>query len=99
MIRAVAPVVGALLITLITGPHYGARMGVAGVVGLMLGFAMRARLRPAFVVIAYSLISSVLLYAFFWASIWLTAVSSASRMRSGRVGASAAWVAVPVPWT
>ena len=69
-----AVVVGALLIGVITGPHYGWRMGASGVVGLALGFAMRARLRPAFVVLAGSLITSLALYAFFWASIWLTAV-------------------------
>ena len=41
-----AVVVGALLISLITGPHYGWRMGGSALVGLALGFAMRARLRP-----------------------------------------------------
>ncbi len=78
-----AVVVGALLITLITGPHYGLRMGVSGVVGLSLGFAMRARLRPAFVVTAGSVIASVALYAFFWASVWLTAVPLSSIVAAG----------------
>ncbi|HLV99643.1 MAG TPA: DUF2232 domain-containing protein [Ktedonobacterales bacterium] len=78
-----AVVVGALLVTLITGPHYGARMGVSGVVGLALGFAMRARLRPALVVGAGSLIASLALYAFFWASVWLTAVPLSSIVAGG----------------
>jgi uncharacterized protein YybS (DUF2232 family) len=78
-----AVVVGALLITLMTGPHYGWRMGVSGLVGLALGFAMRARLRPAFVVFAGSLITSILLYGFFWFSIWLTAVPLASIVAGG----------------
>ncbi len=73
-----AVVVGALLIGLITGPHFGWRMGVSGLAGLALGFAMRARLRPAFVVVAGSLITSIALYAFFWASLWLTAVPLSS---------------------
>jgi len=71
---ALAVVVGALLIGLITGPHYGWRMGTSGLVGLALGFAMRARLRPALIVILGSLLTSLALYAFFWASLWLTAV-------------------------
>lgn len=78
-----AVVVGALLISLITGPHYGWRMGVSGLVGLALGFAMRARLRPAFVVFAGSLSTSLALYAFFWASIWLTAVPLSSLVAGG----------------
>jgi uncharacterized protein YybS (DUF2232 family) len=78
-----AVVVGALLISLMTGPHFGWRMGVSGLVGLALGFAMRARLRPAFVVVAGSLITSTLLYAFFWASIWLTAVPLSSLVAAG----------------
>ncbi|HEU5367382.1 MAG TPA: DUF2232 domain-containing protein [Ktedonobacterales bacterium] len=78
-----AVVVGALLIALMTGPHYGWRMGVSGLVGLALGFAMRARLRPAFVVFAGSLITSLVLYAFFWASVWLTAVPLSSLVAGG----------------
>lgn len=78
-----AVVVGTLLITLMTGPHYGWRMGGSGLVGLALGFAMRARLRPAFVVSAGSLITSLALYAFFWASIWLTAVPLSSIVAGG----------------
>lgn len=78
-----AVVVGALLVLLMTGPHYGWRMGVSGLVGLALGFAMRARLRPAFVVCAGSLITSLALYAFFWASVWLTAVPLSSLVAGG----------------
>jgi uncharacterized protein YybS (DUF2232 family) len=78
-----AVVVGALLVGLITGPHFGWRMGVSGLVGLALGFAMRARLRPAFVVVAGSLITSVAIYAFFWGSIWLTAVPLSSLVAAG----------------
>jgi hypothetical protein len=68
---------------LITGPHYGSRMGVSGIVGLGLGFAMRARLRPTLVVVAGSLIASIALYAFFWASVWLTAVPLSSIVAAG----------------
>jgi uncharacterized protein YybS (DUF2232 family) len=78
-----AVVVGALLIALITGPHFGWRMGTSGLVGLALGFAMRARLRPAFVVIAGSLGTSIVLYAFFWATVWLTAVPLSSLVAGG----------------
>jgi uncharacterized protein YybS (DUF2232 family) len=79
----VAVVVGALLIGLITGPHYGWRMGASGLVGLLLGFAMRARLRPWFVVTVGSLGTSLVLYAVFWASIWLTAVPLSSLVEGG----------------
>ncbi len=78
-----AVVVSALLITLIAGPHYGANIGSSAVVGLALGFAMRARVRPAIVVVACSLISSVALYAFFWASVWLTAAPLSSIVAAG----------------
>lgn len=78
-----AVVVGALLITLITGPHHGWRMGVSGLVGLALGFAMRVRLRPAFVVLVGGLLTSLALYAFFWASVWLTAVPLSSLVAGG----------------
>jgi hypothetical protein len=78
-----AVVVSALLISLITGVHYGGRMGLSGLAGLGLGFAMRARMRPAFVVAAGSLITSLALYAFFWISIWLTAVPLSSLVAEG----------------
>ena len=78
-----AVVVGALLISLITGPHYGWRMGGSALVGLALGFAMRARLRPAFVVWVGSLLTSLLLYGFFWATVWLTAVPLSSIVAGG----------------
>jgi hypothetical protein len=78
-----AVVVGALLIALMSGPHYGWRMGGSGLVGLALGFAMRARLRPWFVVVAGSLITSLLLYGFFWATVWLTAVPLSSIVAGG----------------
>ncbi|HEY7350337.1 MAG TPA: DUF2232 domain-containing protein [Ktedonobacterales bacterium] len=78
-----AVVVGAFLIGVITGPHYGWRMGVSGLVGLALGFAMEKRLRPVFVVIAGSLITSVAFYAFFWATIWLAAVPLSSLVAEG----------------
>ncbi len=78
-----AVVVGALLIGVITGPHYGWRMIVSGLVGLALGFAMRARLRPWLVVVLGSLGTSLALYAFFWLSIWLIAIPLSSEVAAG----------------
>lgn len=78
-----AVVVGTLLVSMITGPHFGWRMGVSGIVGLALGFAIRARLRPALVVVVGSVITSLALYAFFWATIWLTAVPLSSLVQGG----------------
>ncbi len=78
-----AVMVGALLVGLITGPHFGWRMGVSGLVGLGLGYAMRARLRPALVIVAGSLIGSLAYYVFFWASIWLSAIPLSSLVEEG----------------
>lgn len=78
-----AVVVGTLLVGMMSGPHFGWRMAASGLVGLALGLAMRLRLRPALVVVAGSLLTSLALYAFFWATIWLTAVPLSSLVQGG----------------
>jgi hypothetical protein len=80
---ALAVAVSTLLVGMMSGPHFGWRMGVSGLVGLALGFAMKVRLRPALVVIVGSLLTSLALYGFFWASIWLTAVPISSLVQGG----------------
>ncbi len=93
-----AVMVGALLVGLITGLHYGWRMAVSGLVGLALGFAMRMHLRPALVVLAGSVLTSIGTYAFFFAVFFVLGVPLAdfvTGMQNGfhAINSAAEWLA------
>lgn len=45
-VTLLAAVVAAFLVTVMAGPHYGWRMGLEAIVGLLIGWAMRRRIRP-----------------------------------------------------
>jgi uncharacterized protein YybS (DUF2232 family) len=59
-VTLLAAAVAAFLITVLAGPHFGWRMGLQAVVGLLLGWAMRRRLRPLLVLgLGTALVASV----------------------------------------
>ena len=102
-----AVMVATLLMGLITGLHYGWRMAASGLVGLLLGFAMRIRLRPVLVVVLGTVLTSLALYAFFFATLFalaipvtdlikemqnsFQAVNSAGLWLAGQVGLASFW--------
>lgn len=45
-VTLLAATVSAFLVTIFAGPHFGWRMGLEAVVGLLLGWAMQRRMRP-----------------------------------------------------
>ena len=45
-VTLLAAAVSAFLVTIFAGPHFGWRMGLEAVVGLLLGWAMQRRMRP-----------------------------------------------------
>lgn len=45
-VALLAGAVAAFLVTVLAGPHFGWRMGLEAVIGILLGWAMRQRLRP-----------------------------------------------------
>lgn len=45
-VTMLAAAVSAFLVTIFAGPHFGWRMGLEAVVGLLLGWAMQRRMRP-----------------------------------------------------
>ena len=48
-VTLLAIAVATFLITVLAGPHFGWRMGLEGVVGMLMGWAMRKRIRPVVV--------------------------------------------------
>jgi hypothetical protein len=66
--------VATALMSLMVGPHYGWRIGVSGLVGLALGYVMRARWRPALIVALGILGTTLASSAFFFVSLWALAV-------------------------
>ncbi len=69
-----AVAVAVLLMTLMVGPHYGWRIGVSGLAGLALGYAMKKQLRPALVVAVGIVCTTLLVSAFVFVSLWALAV-------------------------
>jgi uncharacterized protein YybS (DUF2232 family) len=69
-----AVAVAVLLMSLMVGPHYGWRIGVSGLAGLALGYAMKKKLRPALIVTVGIVVTTLLVNAFFFASLWALAV-------------------------
>ncbi len=46
-VTLLASAVATFLITVLSGPHFGWRMGLEAIIGLLLGWAMRSRIRPS----------------------------------------------------
>jgi hypothetical protein len=69
-----AVAVAVLLMSLMVGPHYGWRIGVSGLAGLALGYTMKKHVRPALIVAVGIVCTTLLVTAFFFASLWLLAV-------------------------
>lgn len=93
-----AVMVAGLLIGLITGLHNGWRMVVIGLVGLSLGFAMRVRMRPALVVLAGTVITSIGAYIFFWAALFVLGIPIADLIKEMQnafhtINSSGEWLA------
>lgn len=51
-VTLLAATVSAFLITILAGPHFGWRMGLEAIIGLLLGWAMRRGIRPSFAFVA-----------------------------------------------
>jgi uncharacterized protein YybS (DUF2232 family) len=69
-----AVAVAVLLMTLMVGPHYGWRIGVSGLAGLALGYAMKKQMRPALIVAVGIVGTTLFVNAFFFVSLWALAV-------------------------
>jgi uncharacterized membrane protein (Fun14 family) len=54
--------VAAFLITVLSGPHFGWRMGLEAIVGVLLGWAMRARIRPSLAVAGGTLLVAIVTF-------------------------------------
>ncbi|HEV8194448.1 MAG TPA: DUF2232 domain-containing protein [Ktedonobacterales bacterium] len=55
-VTLLAAAVSAFLVTIITGPHFGWRMGLQALIGMLLGGAMRRGARPTLVLAAATLL-------------------------------------------
>ena len=55
-VTLLATAVAAFLVTIITGPHYGWRMGLQALIGMLLGAAMRRGMRSPLVLAAGTLV-------------------------------------------
>ncbi|HLY32397.1 MAG TPA: DUF2232 domain-containing protein, partial [Ktedonobacterales bacterium] len=67
-----AIVVATFLMTVLTGPHFGWRLGLRGLVGLFLGWAMSRRWRPFAILAGSTLITTTAAYAAVFGVIFLT---------------------------
>lgn len=89
-----AIIVATFLMTVLTGPHFGWRLGLRGVVGLFLGWAMKQRWRTASTLTLATLITTVTAVAAAFLVILLTGLplqDLASELRNAL--GSAAWFA------
>ncbi len=57
-----ATAVATFLITVLSGPHFGWRMGLEAIVGLLLGWAMRSRIRPTLALAGGTLLVAVAVF-------------------------------------
>src|SRR5579875_392092 len=71
-VTLLAIVVATFLMTVLTGPHFGWRLGLRGLVGLFLGWAMNRRWGRIAVLAGSTLITTVIAYAAAFAVIFLT---------------------------
>src|SRR6185437_5629326 len=55
-VTLLATAVAAFLVTIITGPHYGWRMGLQALIGMLLGAAMRRGMRSPLVLASGTLV-------------------------------------------
>jgi hypothetical protein len=64
--------VAAFLITVLAGPHFGWRMGLEATLGFLLGWAMRARIRPSLAVAGGTLLLAIVTFVAGMAVIFVT---------------------------
>lgn len=57
-----ATFVSAFLVTVISGPHFGWRMGVQALVGLVIGWAMRRKVNPWLVILGAAVVIALSLF-------------------------------------
>jgi hypothetical protein len=88
-----AAAVAAFLISILSGPHFGWRMGVEALVGLVLGGAMRARIRPSLAFLGVTLLAATITFAAALGVIFITGLPISDVVNEFRNAmSSAAWV-------
>lgn len=92
-VTLLAAAVSAFLVTILAGPHFGWRMGLEAVIGLLLGWAMQRHIRPLVIWASGTLVLSVVTFAAALGVIFLTGLpikDVVGELRNG-LGA-AAWI-------
>jgi uncharacterized membrane protein (Fun14 family) len=85
--------VAAFLVTVLAGPHFGWRMGLEATVGFLLGWAMRARIRPSLAVVAGTVLAAIVTFVAAMGVIFVTGLPIADVVRELRnVLESLAWL-------
>jgi hypothetical protein len=88
-----AGAVAAFLISILSGPHFAWRMGLEAMAGLVLGGAMRARIRPSVAFLGATLLVATLTFAAALGVIFITGLPISDVVGEFRNGlSSAAWV-------
>lgn len=88
-----AGAVAAFLISILCGPHFGWRMGLEALAGLILGGAMRTRIRPSVAFLGVTLLVATLTFAAALGVIFITGLPVSDVVGEFRNGlSSAAWV-------
>jgi uncharacterized protein YybS (DUF2232 family) len=92
-VTLLAAAVAAFLITVFSGPHFGWRMGLEALVGMLLGAAMRARTRPVLAFVGITLLVAAITFAAALGVIFVTGFPISDVVREFRNGlGSAAWL-------
>ena len=92
-VTLLAAAVSAFLVTIFAGPHFGWRMGLEAVVGMLLGWAMQRRMRPLLILGIGTLVVAVVTFIAALGVIFLTGLpikDVVSELKNG-LGA-AAWI-------
>jgi Predicted membrane protein (DUF2232) len=85
-----AGAVAAFLISILSGPHFGWRMGLEAMAGLVLGGAMRARIRPGLAFLGVTLLVATLTFAAALGVIFITGLPVSDVVSEFRNGLSSA---------
>ena len=92
-VTLLAAAVAAFLITVFSGPHFGWRMGLEAVVGMLLGAAMRTRTRPSLAFAGITLLVAAITFAAALGVIFVTGFPISDVVHEFRNGlGSAAWL-------
>ena len=92
-VTLLAAAVAAFLITVFSGPHFGWRMGLEAVVGMLLGAAMRTRTRPSLAFAGVTLLVAAITFAAALGVIFVTGFPISDVVHEFRNGlGSAAWL-------